>query len=132
VVQVERTGPTSDGLTKLFWLFIRNRDSNNSRFTMSALVTSWIGCWLNFVRYRLSMDNSLAGSRSNIQAHYDIGNDLYTLFLDQGLMMYSSAIYDVTLDAQKRLCFRDSLEDAQYRKVRAGPGGGRHRGVGES
>lgn len=29
------------------------------------------------------MDNSLAGSRHNIAAHYDIGNDLYTLMLDR-------------------------------------------------
>ncbi len=40
--------------------------------------------WLN--------SNSEAGSRKNIAAHYDIGNDLFALFLDQS-MMYSSAIF---------------------------------------
>jgi cyclopropane-fatty-acyl-phospholipid synthase len=36
--------------------------------------------------------NSRHGSRKNILAHYDLGNDLYKEFLDP-TMMYSSAIY---------------------------------------
>lgn len=36
--------------------------------------------------------NSLRGSRKNIAAHYDLGNDFFALFLDQS-MMYSSAIF---------------------------------------
>ena len=36
--------------------------------------------------------NSLNGSRRNIAAHYDLGNDFFALFLDRH-MMYSSAIY---------------------------------------
>lgn len=36
--------------------------------------------------------NSRRGSRKNILAHYDLGNDLYREFLDPN-MMYSSAIY---------------------------------------
>ncbi|WP_439133342.1 class I SAM-dependent methyltransferase [Pseudomaricurvus sp.] len=36
--------------------------------------------------------NSHAGSRKNIAAHYDLGNDFFKLFLDPALM-YSSAIY---------------------------------------
>lgn len=36
--------------------------------------------------------NSLSGSRKNIKAHYDLGNDLFENFLDPS-MMYSSAIY---------------------------------------
>lgn len=62
-----------------------NPSHPNTQQTRTALVTSWIGCGLNFLRYRLSMDNSLAGSRSNIAAHYDIGNDLYTLMLDRSV-----------------------------------------------
>jgi cyclopropane-fatty-acyl-phospholipid synthase len=41
--------------------------------------------WLN--------SNSEAGSQKNIAAHYDLGNDLFQLFLDP-TMMYSSAIFD--------------------------------------
>jgi cyclopropane fatty-acyl-phospholipid synthase-like methyltransferase len=54
---------------------------------------------INFVRYKLSLDNSLSGSRSNIQAHYDLSNALFTTFLDTELLMYSSAIYDATISA---------------------------------
>ena len=44
--------------------------------------------------------NTRRGSRDNIAAHYDLGNDFFELFLDP-TMMYSSAIYDepgVTLE----------------------------------
>ena len=37
-------------------------------------------------------DNSQRGSRANIAAHYDLGNEFYRLFLDDTLM-YSSAIF---------------------------------------
>lgn len=37
--------------------------------------------------------NTKTGSRRNIQAHYDLGNDFFRLFLDQQHKMYSSAIY---------------------------------------
>jgi len=36
--------------------------------------------------------NSVQGSKRNIAAHYDLGNDFFKLFLDRQ-MMYSSAIY---------------------------------------
>ena len=45
--------------------------------------------------------NTRAGSRANIAAHYDLGNDFYRLWLDEG-MTYSSGIYrsaDVSLEA---------------------------------
>lgn len=37
--------------------------------------------------------NSLSGSRKNIEAHYDLGNDMFELFLDP-TMMYSSGIFE--------------------------------------
>lgn len=37
--------------------------------------------------------NSLSGSRKNIEAHYDLGNDMFKLFLDP-TMMYSSGIFE--------------------------------------
>lgn len=37
--------------------------------------------------------NTHRGSRRNIEAHYDVGNDLFRLFLDDS-MMYSSAVFD--------------------------------------
>ncbi len=52
-------------------------------------------------------DNSLAGSRRNIRAHYDIGNDFYRLWLDPALN-YSAAIF--AGDAGR------TLEEAQLAK----------------
>jgi len=43
--------------------------------------------WLN--------SNTTEGSRKNIAAHYDLGNDMFALFLDP-TMMYSSAMFDET------------------------------------
>ena len=37
-------------------------------------------------------DNDRRGSRANVAAHYDLGNDFYRLFLDETLM-YSAAIF---------------------------------------
>ncbi|MDX1803144.1 MAG: cyclopropane-fatty-acyl-phospholipid synthase family protein [Alcanivorax sp.] len=51
--------------------------------------------------------NSLRGSRRNISAHYDLGNDFFSLFLDRS-MMYSSAVFPDP-DA--------SLEDASEHKM---------------
>ena len=66
----------------------------------------------------LAKRNTVAGSRRNIQAHYDLSNDFFRLFLDRN-MVYSSAIY------QRE---SDSLEQAQVekldricRKLRLGP-----------
>ncbi|MCI5048796.1 MAG: cyclopropane-fatty-acyl-phospholipid synthase family protein [Rickettsiales bacterium] len=50
--------------------------------------------------------NSLRGSRRNIQAHYDLGNDFYKLWLDPS-MSYSSALFKDE---------NESLEHAQYNK----------------
>jgi cyclopropane-fatty-acyl-phospholipid synthase len=51
--------------------------------------------------------NTKSGSRKNIRAHYDLGNNFYELFLDQR-MQYSSAVFP-HLDA--------SLETAQLHKM---------------
>ncbi|OYW89680.1 MAG: cyclopropane-fatty-acyl-phospholipid synthase, partial [Pseudomonadales bacterium 32-61-5] len=42
---------------------------------------------------RLVRLNSLRGSRRNIRAHYDVGNEFYQLWLDPG-MTYSSALFE--------------------------------------
>ncbi len=50
--------------------------------------------------------NTLKGSKRNIHAHYDLGNDFYTLWLDPS-MTYSSALF--TKDGE-------SLQQGQYNK----------------
>lgn len=51
--------------------------------------------------------NTRSGSRRNIAAHYDLGNELFALFLDES-RMYSSAVFERE---------DDSLEEAQARKL---------------
>jgi len=51
--------------------------------------------------------NTIRGSRRNINAHYDLGNDFYRLFLDER-MMYSCAYFRAK---------DDSLELAQRQKL---------------
>lgn len=48
--------------------------------------------WLAHALHALKR-NSRKGSRRNIAAHYDLGNDFYRLWLDRG-MNYSSALFD--------------------------------------
>lgn len=59
------------------------------------------------LRHRLN-ENTHTGSRRNIAAHYDLGNDFYRRWLDAD-MNYSSAIYSAP---------GQSLEDAQSEKLR--------------
>ncbi|WP_111979832.1 SAM-dependent methyltransferase [Algibacillus agarilyticus] len=51
--------------------------------------------------------NTQSGSKKNILAHYDLGNDLYTRFLDPE-MMYSAAIYPSNTS---------TLDEAQVHKL---------------
>ena len=46
---------------------------------------------------RMLRANSKRGSRKNIRAHYDVGNEFYQLWLDEG-MSYSSGIFGDTGD----------------------------------
>lgn len=52
----------------------------------------WYSRLLLNIGHKLN-NNTLSGSRKNIAAHYDLGNDFFSLFLDP-TMMYSSAIYN--------------------------------------
>lgn len=74
-------------LTTLVRIMVCNRpvmeavEGSLSRFKAPLLR---IGHWLN--------RNTQSGSRRNIEAHYDLGNEMFELFLDP-TMMYSSAYY---------------------------------------
>ena len=84
----------ADDLTTLFNIFIANRDT--SALSTYGIWTAWLGLTLNFATFALSMDNSVANSRSNIHAHYDLSNDLFTSFLDPATMMYSCGFFDTS------------------------------------
>ena len=51
--------------------------------------------WLNAAAHRLR-DNAPRQARDNIAAHYDLGNDFYAAWLDEG-MTYSSARFSTSL-----------------------------------
>jgi len=57
--------------------------------------------------------NSRQGSRRNIEAHYDLSNDLFAAFLDE-TMSYSSALFDSTTTWADQ-----DLREAQQRKIAA-------------
>jgi len=88
---------SSPDLTALFDLGLVN-----SAPLMEAISGSSPFRALNWLAHRLNA-NTRQGSRRNIEAHYDLGNDFYRSWLDSSLL-YSSALYhseDVTLeDAQ--------------------------------
>lgn len=75
-----------------------------------ALTALWRGTsmvrLLDRLRHGLR-GNSRAGSRRNIAAHYDLGNDFYAGWLDAG-MNYSSALYETG---------EETLETAQAAKI---------------
>jgi cyclopropane-fatty-acyl-phospholipid synthase len=93
----------TDNLTALVRIFARNMtlldqlESGWARISKPALkLLNW--------RNR----NSKAQSKKNISAHYDLGNSMYQLFLDQS-MMYSSAIYPSA---------QSTLAEAQQHKLK--------------
>lgn len=61
---------------------------------------TWLGQWIEGLKTRIGSVNRRRRSRANVAHHYDIGNDLYRLFLDAD-MQYSCAYWsrpDMTLD----------------------------------
>jgi cyclopropane-fatty-acyl-phospholipid synthase len=76
-----------DNLTGLFELFLCNR-----RYLENiGPGMKWLVKPLQLVRGYLDR-NTLQGSRRNIEAHYDLGNELFELYLDN-TMMYSCGIF---------------------------------------
>ena len=73
-------------LVALLELLVANRNALDA-----AVRGTWWGRLQHVLRHRLRR-NSRAGSRRNIHAHYDLGNDFYRLWLDES-MTYSSALF---------------------------------------
>lgn len=93
----------SRDLTSLIQLFARNLDALDRIESKQR--------WWNQATRKLAhwwYDNSRQGAKRNIARHYDLGNDMFKLWLDP-LMMYSSAIYPHT---------NASLEQAAEYKLR--------------
>jgi cyclopropane-fatty-acyl-phospholipid synthase len=93
---------SSPDLVSLVRVAVRNLRLLDSGYPL----VSWARKAISRVQHRMR-GNTLRGSRRNIEHHYDLGNDFYKLFLDQG-MNYSSAIWAHA---------DDSLESAQLHKL---------------
>jgi cyclopropane-fatty-acyl-phospholipid synthase len=91
-----------DDLVGLIRLLVRNRDLLDGMESGLARLGS-----LGMRGVHALRRNTRNGSRRNIAAHYDLGNDFFGLFLSPDLM-YSSAIWDGD---------DDSLEQASTRKL---------------
>jgi len=91
-----------DDLVALIRLLVRNRGLLDGMETGLARLGGYAMKALHALRR-----NTRLGSRRNISAHYDLGNDFFGIFLDED-MMYSSAIFAEP---------GDSLEQASRRKL---------------
>lgn len=91
-------------LVSVFHILILNRD--NKEMSTKGLALSRIGASFNSALHSLNA-NSVSGSRRNIQAHYDLSNDLFGTFLGPS-WTYSCAYFE-NGDA--------SLDDAQSAKL---------------
>ncbi len=114
-----------DDLVALMRLLVRNRDLLDGMETgLARLGGIAMRAWHALRR------NTPAGSRRNIAAHYDLGNDFFSLFLSPDLM-YSSAMWtgeDDTLDAAStrkldRICRKLDLKPGM-RVIEIGTGWG--------
>jgi cyclopropane-fatty-acyl-phospholipid synthase len=93
---------TTGDLTSVIRIFARNRDAN------TGLDGGWAGLRGSIDRLRaLFNGNGRSRSRSNIAAHYDLGNEFFETFLDE-TMTYSCAVFDPA---------ESSLAEASRRKV---------------
>jgi cyclopropane-fatty-acyl-phospholipid synthase len=90
----------ADDLVAFFELLLRNAAEAAERHPRLTRILN--------ARPRLARRNGLLGARRNISYHYDLGNDLFRLFLDE-TMTYSCAVFENP---------DEPLEDAQRRKLR--------------
>jgi cyclopropane-fatty-acyl-phospholipid synthase len=87
-------------LVAFFELLLRNAEAAAERHARLARIMN--------ARPRLDRRNGLLRARRNIGYHYDLGNDLFELFLDE-TMTYSCAVFERP---------DEPLADAQRRKLR--------------
>jgi cyclopropane-fatty-acyl-phospholipid synthase len=113
-------------LSDLLRIFIRNRDVLEQMDTGFARLSAPLQKVLHVLNR-----NTRKGSRKNIAAHYDLGNDFYQLWLDK-TMMYSSAYFesqdtpleDASIEKLDRICRKLNLSsDDSVVEIGTGWGG---------
>ncbi len=103
-----------NNLVDLVRLFLRNRAALQSLDGRLARLSQPAMRLLHALR-----ENTPQGSRDNIEAHYDLGNEFYALWLDPTLS-YSAAVFerpDMSLQQASR-----AKNDRVCRKLRLSPG----------
>ncbi|WP_372806945.1 class I SAM-dependent methyltransferase [Pontiella sp.] len=93
----------SDDLTGVLELLIHNMAALKQS-GLSAAIAKRVGHMIEHAHHK----NTKKGSRRNIHAHYDLGNDFYKLFLDRETMLYSAALFQRP---------DEPLPEAQQRKI---------------
>ncbi|OIT34137.1 hypothetical protein A4A49_16593 [Nicotiana attenuata] len=104
----------NEGLLNLFMIFVANRDlkasvtrsSKKSGWWTPLLSTAALSSAKYFIQH-VSNQNTLTKARRNISRHYDLSNELFSLFLDE-TMTYSCAIFKSE---------NEDLKVAQLRKI---------------
>lgn len=117
---------SADDLTAAMRIFTQNLPP------LEKLLLPWARLAAPWFRLgKLPSRNTLTGSRANIAAHYDLGNDFYRLFLDDTLT-YSCGIFatedsslsDAALAKYQRICQKLRLEPAdEVLEIGSGWGG---------
>lgn len=94
----------SDDLVDVFTIFILNRD--NGKVSTSSLLVSRFGSILNRWLHSLNR-NTISGSQRNIEAHYDLSNELFGTFLGES-WTYSCGYFNEDVK---------NLDQAQFAKI---------------
>jgi cyclopropane-fatty-acyl-phospholipid synthase len=103
-------------LTGLVRIFLHNRAVLDNLDVRSTRIKAPLNKILKFMSR-----NTRKGSRKNIRAHYDLGNDLFETFLDP-TMMYSSAWYasqdtsleEASVEKIDRICRKLELDSSDH------------------
>ncbi|MDX1518971.1 MAG: cyclopropane-fatty-acyl-phospholipid synthase family protein, partial [Gammaproteobacteria bacterium] len=105
-----------DDLISLFRLLILNIDQLDGIESGAGKIANFLYLSRHFLNR-----NSKDGSRDNIHAHYDLGNDLFELFLDE-TMTYSAGIYkddtytlrEASVEKLDRICRKIGLHEDMH------------------
>lgn len=97
---------STDDLTKLIRIIILNRH------VLAGIEGGKARLSVPFHRLlHLLRKNTVTGSRKNIAAHYDLGNEFYSLFLDESMtyscgifMNRNSSLHDASIAKYDRIC----------------------------
>jgi|TARA_B110000438_G_scaffold14998_1_gene14323 cyclopropane-fatty-acyl-phospholipid synthase len=92
----------TNNLTNLILILINNKDNLgnlNMRWSFLSKIIARLGHWRR--------KNTISGSKRNIQDHYDLSNDLFSIFLDK-TMTYSCGVFESE---------KSTLHESQIRKI---------------